>query len=312
MTWRAAPVTLYVTDPPAHGDASVLNYWVIPDFRPSDETKINSWCRKTAAVRDLLIIGQRQVAAKMIMDGRPGDEYVAGRYCGSPLLPQPPRGGRPEVLYAIAAAEAGDQTGRDRWLELAFGAADAVPQALLYERRQNLRRFARDLPQAAAVIDEWIAAAPDDPLGYDMRGEVAFLRGDFDTAETAFGQALERYRTRVAVEGLNNFHGMESHPTRYYFARAELKLALTQARAGDRDQAQATYQQVIDLTTDLATAGLQGAADDHLIQTRYHALPSAAICSWPNSATTRRSAATTKRSPCPAPSISSPREGSRC
>ena len=147
-----------------------------------------------------------------------------------------------------------------------------MPQALLYERRQNLRRFARDLPGAAAVIDEWIAAVPDDPLGYDMRGEVAFLRGDFGTAETAFGQALERYRSRVAVEGLNNFHGMESHPTRYYFARAELKLALTQARAGDRDQAQATYQQVIDVTTDLATAGLQGSADDHLIQTRYHAL----------------------------------------
>ena len=122
------------------------------------------------------------------------------------------------------------------------------------------------------MIDEWIGAAPDDPLGYDMRGEVAFLRGDLDTAETAFGQALERYRSRVAVEGLNNFHGMESHPTRYYFARAELKLALTQAPAGDRDQAQATHQEVIDLTTDLATAGLGGAADDHLIQTRYHAL----------------------------------------
>ena len=233
---------------------------------------INSWCRKTAAVRDLVIIGQAEAAEKMIIDGRPGDEYVAGRSCGSPLLPQPPRGGRPEVLYAIAAAEAGDQAGRDRWLQQAFGAADAMPQALLYERRQNLRRFARDLPGAAAVIDEWIATVPDDPLGYDMRGEVAFLRGDFGTAETAFGQALERYRSRVAVEGLNNFHGMESHPTRYYFARAELKLALTQARAGDRDQAQATYQQVIDVTTDLATAGLQGSADDHLIQTRYHAL----------------------------------------
>ena len=54
----AAPVTVHVTDPPAQGDASVLNYWVIPDFRPSDETMINSWCRKTAAVRDLVIIGQ--------------------------------------------------------------------------------------------------------------------------------------------------------------------------------------------------------------------------------------------------------------
>ena len=228
-----------------------------------------------------------------------------------PLLPQPPRGGRPEVLYAIAAAEAGDQTGRDRWLEQAFGSTDAVPQALLYERRQNLRRFARDLPQAAAVIDEWIGAAPT------IRSATTCAARSLPPRRLRHGGDGVRSGAR-ALPGQSRRRGPEQlprhgePPTRYYFARAELKLALTQARAGDRDQAQATYQQVIDLTTDLATAGLQGAADDHLIQTRYHALLSAAICSWPNGATTRRSAATTKRSPCPAPSISSPREGSRC
>ena len=268
----AAPVTLYVTEPPALRDATVLNYWVIPDFRPSDETMINSWCRKSAAVRDLLIAGRRRAAEKMIIDGRSADEYVAGRSCGTPLLPQQPRGGRPEVLYAITAAEAGDQTSRDHWLQQAFGAADALRQALLYERWQNLWRFARDLPQAAVVIEEWIAAVPEDPLGYDMRGEVAFLRGEYLAAERAFDQALQRYRTRVAVHGLDALHGAESLPTRYYLTRVQLKLALSQSRAGERDEAHANYQQVITLTTDLATAGLQGTADDHLIQTRYHAL----------------------------------------
>ena len=174
----AAPVTLYVTDPLAQGDASVLNHWVIPDFRPSNETMINSWCRKTAVVRDLVIIGQAETAEKMIIDGRPGDEYVAGRSCGSALLPQPPRGGRPEVLYAIAAAEAGDLAGRDRWLQQAFGAADAMQQALLYERRQNLRRFARDLPGAAAVIDEWTATVPDDRRRREVAPAVTRHGGD--------------------------------------------------------------------------------------------------------------------------------------
>ena len=144
------------------------------------------------------------------------------------------------MLYAIAAAEAGDQAGRDRWLQQAFGATDVVRQGLLYERRQNLWRFGRDLPQAAAVIEEWIAAIPDDPLGYDMRGEVAFLRGDYAAAEAAFDQALQRYRTRLRFAGLNDFPGAESLPTRYYLARAQLKLALSQARAGDRDRALAT------------------------------------------------------------------------
>ena len=71
---------------------------------------------------------------------------------------------------------------------------------------------------------------------------------------------------------LQDFSGAESLPTRYFLARAQLKLALSQARAGDRDRALATYQEVIDLTSELAVAALQGAADDHLIQTRYHAL----------------------------------------
>jgi tetratricopeptide (TPR) repeat protein len=268
----AAPVQLYVTDPPGQGDASVLNYWVIPDFRSAEETMIDGWCRKTAAIRDLLLSGQQQAANAMANDPRPGDEYVAGRWCFSPLLPQPPHDRRPAVLYAIAAAEAGDSTARDRWLQEAYGATDAVRQGLLYERRQNLLRFGRDLDQAGAVIEEWIAAIPDDPLAFDMRGEVAFLRGDFAAAEAAFNQAADRYRTRLGSAGLNDFSGAESLPTRYYLARAQLKLALTQVRAGDRNRALATYQGAIDLTSELAVAALQGATDDHLIQTRYHAL----------------------------------------
>ena len=57
-----------MTDPPGQGDASVLNYWVIPDFRPTEETTIDGWCRKTAAIRDLLLSGQRQAAYAMVTD----------------------------------------------------------------------------------------------------------------------------------------------------------------------------------------------------------------------------------------------------
>ena len=208
----------------------------------------------------------------MVADPRPGDAYVDDRSCESPLLPRPPHDRRPAVLYAIAAAEAGDQVGRDRELKEAYGETDVVRQGLLYERRQNLWRFGHNLTRADAVIEEWLTAIPEDPLGYDMRGEVAFLRGDYATAESAFGQAMQRYRTRLRFTTGSDYLGTDSLPTRYYLARAQLKLALSQSRGDDRDRALASYQAAIDLTGELASTGLQGAADDHLIQTRYHAL----------------------------------------
>ena len=105
-----------------------------------------------------------------------------------------------------------------------------------------------------------------------MRGEVAFLSGNYPGAESAFDQALRRYQTRLRFEDVHDFQGADGLPTRYYLARAQLKLALSQSRADDRDRALGTYQAVIDLTAELAVAGLQDATDDHLIQTRYHAL----------------------------------------
>ena len=59
------------------------NYWVIPDFRPTEETEIDGWCRKTSAVRDLLLSGDLQAAADLAADHQPGDIYVAGRSCVS-------------------------------------------------------------------------------------------------------------------------------------------------------------------------------------------------------------------------------------
>ena len=133
-------------------------------------------------------------------------------------------------------------------------------------------RFGRDLPQAAAVIEEWIAAMPEDPLVTTCVGRWPFSAGTTRPPRRRSPRRSTGTGPGSAPPACKDFSGAESLPTRYYLARAQLKLALSQARVGDRDQALATYQEVIELTDELAVAALQGAADDHLIQTRYHAL----------------------------------------
>jgi tetratricopeptide (TPR) repeat protein len=146
-----------------------------------------------------------------------------------------------------------------------------VAQRTLLERRQNLWRFGRDLGKASSVVEEWLAAAPDDPLAHDRRGEIAFLRASYAEAASAFRRAVELYRSRAQVEGLDRVHGAEQRPTRYDLSRALLKLGLSQSR-GRLEGAGPTLRAAVALTDELAVVGLTGDADDHLIQTRYHAL----------------------------------------
>ena len=63
---------------------------------------------------------------------------------------------------------------------------------------------------------------------------------------------MQRYRTRLRFITGSDYLGTDSLPTRYYLARAQLKLALSQSRGDDRDRALASYQAAIDLTGELA------------------------------------------------------------
>ncbi|HXZ72610.1 MAG TPA: hypothetical protein VEH31_17310, partial [Streptosporangiaceae bacterium] len=59
----------------------------------------------------------------------------------------------------------------------------------LFDERQNLWRWAGDMPKATAVIRAWIAASPADPVPELRLGEVEYLQAQFNAAAADFGKA---------------------------------------------------------------------------------------------------------------------------
>jgi tetratricopeptide (TPR) repeat protein len=86
-----------------------------------------------------------------------------------------------DSLKAIALLELGERR----------GAVDDL--------RQNLWRWAGDLPRAERAAGEWVAATHHAPEAVLRAGEIEFLRGRFDDAAADFGDAARRARDRFAT-----------------------------------------------------------------------------------------------------------------
>lgn len=88
--------------------------------------------------------------------------------------------------------------GCDEWMSIEYeqlefiaaGASYGSTTPYYYNFWQNYHRMARDLAGAESVIERWAADIPNSSLALTLRGEISFLRGDFDEAVKDFETVL--------------------------------------------------------------------------------------------------------------------------
>jgi tetratricopeptide (TPR) repeat protein len=161
---------------PAFTGAPVVDTSFIPAYRPGSElTRAGEWCLRGARSRALLLAGSPAAAL----------EVPAG--CGDR--------GEPDELAAIAQLELGDRRGAQATLAR-LAATNGTRTQEPDDLRQNLWRWAGDLARASQAVREWMRA-PHDDLAFQRRGEIEYLRRDFDAAAGDFGAAARRARDRA-------------------------------------------------------------------------------------------------------------------
>ena len=227
---RLAPVTLVVSPPPGRGAlASVYDFSFIPAYRVSESllTTFQPWCRQQSRLRDLILAGRDREVLQAAAAGVRSDEFVPGYTCSGdsaqPMTHDTYDVGRAaNALYrlaAVAAAESGGESTALGWLEKVSGAQgeglagpgatydadDNVVDAteFLYDLRQNLWRFAGDLPRAAAVTLQWTLLA----LGYlawDRAGEVAFNQQLYAEAARDFARSSQASTAQDVVSAIRH------------------------------------------------------------------------------------------------------------
>jgi tetratricopeptide (TPR) repeat protein len=179
---RLTPLTVSLQPAPGGADASVQDYSFIPAFRPLDGvTGSNRWCPDWSRRRDL------------ILAGRPREALVGFPQDFTDLRPNgysnctPPDG--PQELAGIADLELGDVAAARKTDGL-----DALEYA-----REDLWRWAGDLPRAERAAREWVRLAPGGAGPRVALGEIEFLRRRFDAAAADFGASARAARDEVGV-----------------------------------------------------------------------------------------------------------------
>jgi tetratricopeptide (TPR) repeat protein len=206
------PISLNVGQPSQGGAGAVAyDFAFIPVYREDPLTGYDPSCREWSLARDLVLAGRSSAAIAIIREhGNPDalDPHVScarvggtdGSFIASPSEGVSRRGWL--TLTAVAAAELGSTAEAAATLE-DFGYATpydefdpdpiaespSVWQSYLFDKRQNLWRFAGDLQKAASIVDEWRSRLPNDPGAADRAGEIAFLRGDYPAAAMWFAKA---------------------------------------------------------------------------------------------------------------------------
>jgi tetratricopeptide (TPR) repeat protein len=101
---------------------------------------------------------------------------------------------------ATVLEDLGYETPYDQYDSDPIAESPSVWQAYLFDKQQNLWRFAGDLDHAKSIVDEWLSQVPDDPGALDRAGEIAFLRGDYPAAAAWFAKAGAGF-TSVSARG---------------------------------------------------------------------------------------------------------------
>ena len=177
---RMAPLT--VTLRPAGGaDASVEDLSFIPTYRSiSSVTGSNPSCADWAWRRDAVLAGHASDALRDFPTGS-DDASARNRRCSQHNSGY---AGPTYDFLGVVLAEAGVKR------SMGHDAADKLADA-----RQNLWRWAGDMPKAEAVIRAWGKAEPTNPLPELRLGEVEYLQARYNDAAATFGTTARLTRT---------------------------------------------------------------------------------------------------------------------
>ena len=206
----------------------------IPVFRPRRWfTGSERWCPEWAARRDLLLAGEPARA-------RAGAAPDAARLGECDSADDAAR------LAAIGDLEAGDRAALRRRISLSGGTLELGE---IDDARQNLWRWAGDLPRAERAARAWTGRAPADPLPWLRLGEVEYLRGHHESAIADFGTAIRRARERSGTWSVAEADGL-------------LRRAAALVAAGRREQGIATYARADETATRVVSLGTDPALRD--------------------------------------------------
>ena len=228
------PPTNDVASPATIGDLSF-----IPEYRPSPGlTTSERWCADWSRRRDLLLAGR---AAEAVAGFPPEFRPLPGHgvQCESAA---------PSVLAGIARLELGEPI-------------RATALTMTEDERQNLWRWAGNLPNAERAAREWVGRAPTASLPLLRLGEIEFLRGRYDDAARDFGAAARRARERA-------------RPSPTAESRAMLDRGAALAAAGRREEAAQALREADDVASRAEPAVAQSNFSDSdpvLATTSYYA-----------------------------------------
>jgi len=170
------------------GGGSVEDVSFIPAYRSVDSvTGSNPSCADWEWRRDAVLAGH---AGDALREFPASSGAVArNRLCVDAYYAEPDG-----AFYALVQAEAGIN------VPMARAAADR-----LAADRQNLWRWAGDMPKAEAVIRAWAAASPGNPTPDLRLGEVEYLQRQYEAAAADFGKAARLtlsadYRNNLGVD----------------------------------------------------------------------------------------------------------------
>ena len=205
---RLRPVRLTVGSASLAYTGGVTDISFIPEFRSVfGVTGNSSNCPAISRARDLLLAGRPADALTAIATTpAPSVDYSAPTSSDATNTGAcDPREG---LLRAVANFEAGNQPAAVAAVPAGYappGLAKDLnpPLAQILDADQNMWRYAGDLGKAARAAQQWTDREPSDPFGPDRAGEIAYLRGNFDTAASDFAEAEKRATgAQVATEEL--------------------------------------------------------------------------------------------------------------
>jgi tetratricopeptide (TPR) repeat protein len=215
---RLLPVTLsWVPLPPVPspglggggaggGGAALSDFSFIPQYRRvAGVTGFDRWCPGWSRRRDLVLAQRARDALPIpatFTDVRPG---LGGLGCGGLRDGEDVDPQAIANLRGVAALEARPAPERPRPID--------ARTAALQDARQNMWRFAGDLPRALAVAQEWAAAQPREPAPIDRAGEIEFLSKHYDEAARLFAKAVRLARARAGSWSLDEAQALAKRGT---------------------------------------------------------------------------------------------------
>lgn len=172
---RFVPLVTYQNLPRVRAGGSVLNFAFIPSYHSGPLTDSDPTCPVWSRHRDELVAGRPAEALANLprredpLDGQ-SDPLTGDTRC-QPMSP----------LASVARLELGHRV-------------RAARRGGLQYARENMWRWAGDLPRAERVARQWAQQAPKSALAATQLGEIQFLRKQYDEAEATFAQAIRDAR----------------------------------------------------------------------------------------------------------------------